>query len=369
MREVMKLKVAIIGTRGYPSYYGGFETAVRHLAGYLSGLDLEVTVYSRKGHTHEEDPQRNLSVQVKYVPFVDSSKLSTLSHSLMSTLHLILKRPDAVIAMNVATGYWIPLCRMFRIPVILNVDGMEWERGKWSGFARAIFRGGALLSSKFSNVLVCDSVEIQKKWRELFGVQSVFIPYGSVEVDNTIPAPSLVDGKTVLWVARLVPENSINEFLTAAWLLPPEIKVVIVGQNTFDSETESKVLKLTELRRNSVWIKQISDDQLLHQLWKYAGVYFHGHSVGGTNPALVQAMRCGANILARDTIFNREVCADTVNYFELKPELIVNKIVKMLAEKSQENPRTQRARVRAESEYSWEEICASYYRLIISVVK
>ena len=364
----MKSKVAIIGTRGYPSYYGGFETAVRHLAGYLSGRDLEVTVYSRKGHTYEDDPQRNLSVKVKYVPFLNSGKLSTLSHSLMSTLHLILKRPDVVIAMNVATGYWIPLCRIFRIPVILNVDGMEWERGKWGGLARAIFRGGALLSSKYSNVLVCDSVEIQKKWRELFGVQSVFIPYGSVEVDNIMPEPSLVDGNTVLWVARLVPENSITEFLDSARLLPVEIKVVIVGQNIFDSEIESKVLKLTQLRRNSFWIKQINDDHLLHQLWKYAGVYFHGHSVGGTNPALVQAMRCGANILARDTIYNREVCADTVNYFEPNPELIVTKIVKMLAANSQENSLTQRARTRAESEYSWEVICANYYRLIISVI-
>ncbi|WP_230010068.1 DUF1972 domain-containing protein, partial [Microbacterium sp. Bi128] len=143
--------VAIIGTRGYPSYYGGFETAVRKLAPYLSDAGWAVTVYGRKGATRADDLARDPRVASVETFGLEKKSLSTLTYGLTAVLHAIRRRPDVVLVMNVANGYWLPLLRIFRIPTVVNVDGMEWERAKWGPVAKFVFKLGAKLTARFAN--------------------------------------------------------------------------------------------------------------------------------------------------------------------------------------------------------------------------
>ncbi len=146
--------VAIIGTRGYPSYYGGFETAVRHIAPALSGRGWDVTVYGRPGATQPDDPARDHTIRTRQTRGIESRSLSTLTYGLTSTLDCLRRRPDVALVMNVANGYWLPLLRARGIPTVVNVDVIEWEREKWSRLGKAVFRTGAKLTARTATSLV-----------------------------------------------------------------------------------------------------------------------------------------------------------------------------------------------------------------------
>ncbi|WP_156162336.1 glycosyltransferase [Demequina iriomotensis] len=354
------MKIAIIGTRGYPSYYGGFETAVRKLAPFLADREHDVTVYGRRGGTKADDPTRDPRVRSIETPGIESSALSTLSHGLTAVLHALVKRPDAVLVMNVANGYWLPLLRLARIRTVVNVDGIEWERAKWSRLGKFVFRLGARLTATHATVLVVDSVEIGKTWEQLFGATTTFIPYGGEEVAELPLKDEFASGEYVLAVARFVPENTIEEFFDAAELIAAERPVVIVGSSGYGGPLDERAAALAERHANVHWLGHVSDDPRLFALWQHAGAYFHGHSVGGTNPALVQAMMCGAPVVARDTKYSREVLADSARF--VKP--VLHDIAEALSEVAQSREAQKAlgsgARERALKHYNWQGVCEAY---------
>ena len=352
--------VAIIGTRGYPSYYGGFETAVRKLAPYLCDSGWDVTVYGRPGAVKENDPSHDRRVTVVKTRGIKSKSLSTLSYGLTSVLSALVRKPDVVLVMNVANGYWLPLLRLRNIPTVVNVDGMEWERAKWGKLARAVFKIGAKLTARFGTTLITDAREIQRRWREDFGRNSIFIPYGG-ETPQDLP---LEDGLThrgyVLLVARFVPENTVAEFFKAVEAIAIDHPVVLVGATGYGGELDDKAAALASTFSNVRWLGHVKDDDRLFSLFQHAGAYFHGHSVGGTNPALVQAMACGAPIVARDTVYNREVLADTALFCSPDPHSIVQSVHHLMNDKDGGTVLGDRAKVRAEEDYSWRDVCRSY---------
>lgn len=355
----MSGRVAIIGTRGYPSYYGGFETAVRKLAPYLADNDWDVTVYTRPGQSRTGDPDRDPRINVVTTRGVESRALSTITFGLTACLHALLHKPDVALVMNCANGFWIPLLRLRGIPVVLNVDGIEWEREKWSPFARRVFWMGAKFSAWFANTLIMDAKAIGDYWREHFNREGVFIPYGGEAVDD-IPftEPDLVPGEYVLLVARFVPENSVPEFLQAAERMSKHHDVVLVGTSgTGGGPLDQEAERLDQEHPRVHWLRHVSDDARLFALWQNAGVYFHGHSVGGTNPALVQAMACGAKILARDTVYNREVLAHTGRFCAPNAEAIATGVRELMEQDDSLGPAAAR---RSQEEYNWPSVCAGY---------
>src|SRR3954454_16709655 len=211
-----KPRVAIMGTRGYPSYYGGFETLVRRLAPFLADRGWDVTVYGRPGATCSDDPLRDPRIHTVTTAGRETKSLSTLSYGCTSCLHGTLHKPDIALVMNVANGYWLPLLKSRRIPVVLNVDGIEWDRDKWGRCAKAVFRIGAHLSARFADTLVFDARAIEARWRADFARDGVFIPYGGDTPTGLPLVGGLQHRKYVLMVARLVPENTVSEFLDAA---------------------------------------------------------------------------------------------------------------------------------------------------------
>ncbi len=363
--ELSVTTVAIIGTRGYPSYYGGFETAVRRLAPYLADQGWIVRVYSRPSQVRTNDAELDSRIRVVETRGFDGKSLSTLSYGLTACLHAFFHKPDVALVMNCANGFWLPLLRLRGIPVLVNVDGIEWERAKWGPLAKFVFKLGARLTARFASRIVVDAEAIGDYWRTHFDRDGDFIPYGG----DSSPKLELQDDVRpgyILLVARFVPENTILEFLRSVPSLSSMTDVVIVGSSGHGEALEDLAEKAARDHENVHWLGHVSDDRRLFALWQHCGVYFHGHSVGGTNPALVQAMALGAVVVARDTVYNREVLADTGIFCMPQPESIILAVNKALLS---DDGLGARAKARAHSDYSWELVNARYDKSLRSLVQ
>ena len=355
--------VAIIGSRGYPSFYGGSETLVRKLAPYLAERGWRVTVYARnRNRKLLLDP----GVRTVTTLGIDSRNLSTVTHGATAALHATWARPDVALVLNVANGFFLPALKLRNIPTVVNVDGIEWERAKWGRLAQTVFHQGAAASARYADTLVADSREIGLRWKREFGRETRYIPYGGV-VEPLLPVPDgLEHRKYILYVARFVPENSVEEFFAAVPELATKMNVVIVGSSGYGGRFDEAAKILARTYSTVSWTGQISNDERLHGLWQHAGVYFHGHSVGGTNPALVQAMACGAPIVARDSAYNREVLTESCGEFvEAVPESIVRTVERLAISPEVMEGLSNAAKERAERSYAWEDVCRSYEEVLI----
>ncbi|WP_082043233.1 glycosyltransferase [Rhodococcus sp. MEB064] len=354
--------VCIIGTRGYPSYYGGFETLLRHLAPFLVERGWNVVVYGRPGATVDRPEGMDDGVISVETRGIESRSLSTLTYGMTSTVHAVMMtpKPDVALVLNVANGFWLPMLRARNIPSLVNVDGIEWEREKWGRAARSVFRVGGSLTARYADDLVYDSTSLGDRWYEKFGREGVFIPYGGVFRDYGPTRDGLTRRGYVLMVARFVPENSIDQFLDAARILGSRWPIVIVGSSGYGGEIEDRVTALTTECTNVRWYGHVSDDDALFALWENAGAYFHGHSVGGTNPALVQAMACGAPTVARDTAYNREVLGPHAEYVTPDPDAIVRGIDALMSSSARQEQLSAGVSRRAREKYTWDDVCTSY---------
>jgi glycosyltransferase involved in cell wall biosynthesis len=269
--------------------------------------------------------------------------------------------------MNVANGYWIPLLRLRGIPTVVNVDGIEWQREKWSPLGRRVFKIGASLTAKFADELIFDAKAIASHWQQEFGRTGTYIPYGGDQVAPDDRTPEFEPGKYVLLVARFVPENSVELLLAAApdIVTKYNVDVVLVGSAPPGDYLQVTAEALAASNSRIHLLGHISDDARLHSLWRHAGVYFHGHSVGGTNPALVQAMALGARVAARDTIYNREVLAESGAFFEPSPTSVVEVVGEVL---NSGQDLGSMAAHRAHRCYDWETVCSTYEKALVETM-
>lgn len=349
--------VAIIGTRGYPSFYGGFETAVRRVAPYLADRGWAVRVYGRRGSLLNQEGAADPRVEVVVTRGVDSTSLSTLTFGLTATLHAIRHKPDVALVMNVANGFWLPLLKARRIRSVVNVDGIEWHRQKWNWLGKFVFKTGAWLTARFADELVFDAHAIGDYWRERLHRDGTFIPYGADESPILPLKDDLEPNDYVLLVARFVPENTVPQFLEAAKFISQHRDVVLVGSASKESPLNAEAAELSASNPRIHWLGHVSDDDRLFALWQHAAVYFHGHSVGGTNPALVQAMALRSNIVARDTVYNREVLQDAAHFCAADPESIGAAVLEAA---TADGDHRDRALERARDVYNWPQVCAAY---------
>jgi glycosyltransferase involved in cell wall biosynthesis len=363
-----RLRIGILGCRGFPSTYGGYETLVRHLARRWVADGHDVTVYCRT----REDSRRTWTtegVKCRWTPGLDSTSLSTLSFGATSHLDAMFRDYDAVLVLNVANGFFLPLLKARRIPSALNTDGIEWERGKWGKLARRVFLGGAQLSARYADVLVADSEAIAAIWKTKFGVDSTFIPYGGTIAEahssDRIAELGLTPETYVLAVARLTPENNIELLLDAVEAGEIRSPVVVVGSATSGGPIEQRLRDLD--RRGRVrWMGHVSDQDLLLELWGQCAVYVHGHSVGGTNPALLQALGAGAPTLALDTVFNREVIKDGEQLFDADPDALAARIKQLLGDPETRARFRKRGQTTVRDRYSWPAVIDGYLGALCS---
>ena len=357
------MKLAILGSRGFPSTYGGYETLVRQLAPYLVRAGHDVTVYCR---ARDEGRRTWLVEDVRCIATsgFDSKSLSTLTFGMTASLDATTRRFDSILVLNIANGFWLPLLRAVRTPFAVNTDGIEWERRKWSRIGRGVFQMGAWMTARHATELICDSKAIGSIWRERFGRDSTFIPYGAPVLEQVgrdrVDALQLPADAYLLVVARLAPENNVELTLDALECLGADAPhAVIVGSANFDSPIEGRLRKLEAARRVS-WLGHVDDQLLLTQLWAHCAVYVHGHSVGGTNPALLQALGAGAPTLALDTPFNAEVLPHLDQRFPPKADALAKKIQSVMISQPLREELRQRGRSIIGDRYSWDAVCGSY---------
>jgi glycosyltransferase involved in cell wall biosynthesis len=361
------MKIGILGSRGFPSTYGGYETLVRHLARWLVKEGHDVTVYCR---ARAEERRAWIIEDVRCIatPGYDSKSFSTLTYGATASLNAAWRRFDAMLVLNIANGFYLPLLRRRGIPVAVNTDGVEWARGKWGRAAKAVFRAGAAQTAKHATALIADSRAIAAIWQKEFGVSSEFIPYGAPVLTDVksdgLEELGLTSGEYALVVARLIPENNVEIALDAIELLRRESpKTVIVGSANFDSPIESR-LRQMEKRDQVCWLGHVHDQRLLTRLWAHCGVYYHGHSVGGTNPALVQALGAGAPVIALDTPFNREVVRSSELLFSGDPKELAKRIESLLHSKDEQARLRRHGQLVVSEHYQWPDVCERYFRVL-----
>ncbi len=359
------MKLGILGSRGYPSTYGGFETFVRVLAPHLVDEGHDVSVFGRGGISGSG---RTVTDGVTSIETrgVESKSLSTLTHGFTGSAAARREGVDSALVLNVANGFFLKSLQSGNVPVALNVDGLEWKRQKWSKLGQQVFLAGARLSAKHSDVLIADSEAIADVWEEDFGVRPVFIPYGADVLEDVDPEPvtdiGLEPGKYALIVARLAPENNVDLALDALELIGDDLPVVVVGSANYRMPLVERLTAL-QRRENFHWLGHVSDQELLSALWAHSGVYLHGHSAGGTNPALLQALGLGAPTLALDTVFNREVLGDF-------PDALYPHDPRALAKSIQAtfdgwaSVRGVSAQELIRLRYAWPAVCAAYERVL-----
>ena len=364
------MKLAILGSRGFPSTYGGYETLVRNLAPYLVQAGHDVTVYCRaRNHGRREwlvDDVRCLATAGR-----DTKSLSTLTFGLTATVDASFRRFDSILILNIANGLWFPALRAARTPFAVNTDGIEWERGKWSRAGRAAFSAGARMTARNADMLICDSAAIGSVWKETFGRDSVFIPYGApilFDVGRDQLAALGLEGRPyLLVVARLAPENNIELTLDALERLGDKAPIaIVVGSANFDTPIVARLRSMAAAGK-VLWLGHVDDQRLLNQLWANSAVYVHGHSVGGTNPALLQALGAGAPTLALDTPFNAEVLPYPEHRFPHDACVLAERIDYVIASSTAQAEMAKRGRDVIRARYSWDDVCRSYMRALIDL--
>lgn len=310
------MKIALVGTRGVPARYGGFETCVDEVGRRLVKAGHEVVVYCRRAEGVEPIAEHE-GMRLVHLPALRKKALETLSHTALSTGHLLGHKVDAAIVFNSANAPFVPLLRARGIPVATHVDGLEWKRSKWQGAGRAYYRVAESMAVRWSDALIADADGIADYYRAEFGAETTMIAYGAPIVAERDPASllplGLRPGGYHLAVARFEPENNVHVVVDGYAQSSAKLPLVVVGSAPYSDDYTARVHGLADDRvrfLGGVW-----DQHVLDQLYANAYTYVHGHSVGGTNPSLLRAIGAGAPTLAFDVRFNREVLRRGGRYF------------------------------------------------------
>ncbi len=353
------VRIALLGTRGVPARYGGFETCVEEVGARLARKGHDVLVFCRR--TSGEPPRAtHRGMRLVSLPAIPKRSLETLSHTAISVLSRSLTEIDAAIVFNAANAIFLPVLSARRIPAATHVDGLEWMRAKWGTLGRRYYRLAEALAVRWSAELIADAAGIASYYRREFDAPTTLIAYGApiITPDSAerIEELGLQPRKYHLLVARFEPENHVLEIVKGYRQSSAVLPLVVVGSAPYSDEYTGRVRAAADSRVQ--FLGGIWDQELLDELYAHALTYLHGHSVGGTNPSLLRAAGAGTYTIAYDVSFNREVLADSGAYFLTSAE-VADKI--MTAERRAEWIVAEGTRLQqAVSRYNWDDVADRY---------
>ncbi|HEY5880117.1 MAG TPA: DUF1972 domain-containing protein [Nakamurella sp.] len=365
-KQARPLRIALVGTRGVPARYGGFETCVEEVGSRLVQRGHEVVVYCRRlGGDPSEVLTTYRGMSLIHFGAMRKRSLETLSHTALSVKHLVRHRTDAAVVFNAANAPFLPALRAARIPVATHVDGLEWKRDKWGGVGRGYYLMAERLAVKWSDALIADAVGIQDYYLDKFAKPTDLITYGAPILDRAgdrrLAELGLTSGGYHLVVARFEPENHVDMIVEGYSASNAELPLIVVGSAPYADAYTRRVHSLADDR--TTFLGGVWDQQLLDELYANAYSYLHGHSVGGTNPSLLRALGASAPTTAFDVNFNREVLGDAGRYFRDAAEL-----TRQIEESERDVTATvdlgALARARA-SRYDWDEVTDRYEDLCL----
>lgn len=356
------MKIAILGTRGIPANYGGFETFAEQLSVRLVARGHEVTVYCRRHHANPALTEFR-GVGLVVLPTWRHKYFDTVLHTGLSVLHAWFRPYEAVLICNAANAISAGLARLSGKKVALNVDGIERARKKWSWLGRGFYQVSEWLVTKLPHVIITDARVIQEYYLKRYGKSSQMIAYGA-EIDRSVgPAGlrkfGLGPEDYVLYVSRLEPENNAHLVIDAFEQVRTDKRLVIVGDAPY---ARSYIESLRQTRDSRVNFLGYVFGEGYRVLQQHAYLYVHATEVGGTHPALIEAMGFGNAVIVYNTPENREVVGETGLYYSNKEEL--RQQLQLLLDHPEGLGRLRNAAQRRASErYSWEEVTDQYEQL------
>lgn len=360
----MRMRIALLGTRGVPAHYGGFETAVEEVGKRLVQAGHHVTVYGKPASPEDGLGRHYLGMERVEIPAIKRQSMETLSRTGLSVLHLIThRRPDVAIVFNCANSPLLPLLKLARIPTALHTDGLEWRRGKWGPAGKRYYRITEALGAGMADELISDAAGIAGYYWRRYGAHSTVIPYGAPIISpaaDRLAELELTPGSYMLMVARLEPENHVDVILRGLIASNRPEDFVVVGSVPYETEHLAAINRLASGDLRVRMLGGVWDQDLLDVLYAHAKMYFHGHSVGGTNPSLLRAMGAGGGVAAYDVDFNREVLGRAGLYWADEHD------VTAIAESVDRLPldgMAQDNQVRAEANYDWDDVATRYEKL------
>jgi glycosyltransferase involved in cell wall biosynthesis len=372
MKNNRPIRIAVMGHRGIPNTYGGFETFAQELCTRLVKIGFDVTSYNRL-YKGAEKLTKFHGVDIVNIPSVKRKTLDTILHTFMSVIHASFKRYDAIVMVNVGNAPLALIPRLAGIPVLLNVDGLEWERKKWGILAKLYLRICARIATFAASEIITDAKVIEAYYKEKFQKESTMIPYGAKITRK--PYHSLQEKfgiepeKYFLYVSRFEPENNPHLVVKAFEKADTPYKLVMVGGSTYNPEFERQIRSTLDKRIVFLGFVYGKNYKILQQ---NAYAYIQATEVGGTHPALIEAMGYGNAILANNTADIREVTngsAEIYNINEDNLHELTRLIERLSTDQARVHDMRQKSVKRVEKAYSWDYVTAQYIDLITGSIQ
>jgi exopolysaccharide biosynthesis WecB/TagA/CpsF family protein len=371
-----RLRIAIMGTRGIPAAYGGFETFAEELGARLADRGHSVTVYGRS-HSVAPTLTEHRGMHIRVLPTIRHKYFDTVANTALSVVDGLPRRFSVVLMCNNANAPFAVVPRLGRAKVVLNVDGLEWERGKWNRAGRWYYKFCAWLAPKLPVTLVSDAQVIARWYEERYGKPTVFIPYGTdarrLPPGETLRRLGLQRCGYLLYVSRLEPENNAHIVLAgyrqAGGLERLGVSLVIVGDAPYATHYKTNLARTVADTPGAMMTGYIFGDGYA-ELQSSPLAYIQATEVGGTHPALVEAMGRGATIIANDVPEHREVLGDTGLYYERNDAAsLAARIVELASDPAERDRLGAAAAERARRTFSWDGVTDAYERLFFEVTQ
>jgi len=368
------VRIAMVGTRGIPASYSGFETCVEELSARLAARGHRVTVYCRSHHiTYPGEHYRG--ARLVKLPTIRNKYLDTIVHTVLSCLHLFVRRHDVVLMCIAGNSPAAILPRLAGIPTALNVDGLDWQREKWPTAAKRYLQLAEWLATKFPNAVVTDSRSVQRFYARRFGFAAEYIAYGATAhhraPGDTLARLGLEPGRYVLYVGRLEPENRadhlVDAFAALGDELPPGMKAVIVGDAPY---ARDYIAALRARAGERVVLPGYIFGAGYEELNSNAYAYAFTSGASGTHPALLEAMAYGNCVIANATPTNVETGGDAILYYDgaRGADDLAAQLRRTFSEPDLPDRYGALAAQRAAERYNWERITDEYETLFRRLV-
>jgi glycosyltransferase involved in cell wall biosynthesis len=364
------MNIALIGSRGVPAKYGGFETFYEELGKRLVMRGHSVTVYCRHSYYYEKLDEY-LGLKLIYLSNLKTKSLDTLSHTFLSVLHAVGQPYDVYMVCNTANSPVMIIPRLLGKRIVINTDGLEWKRGKWGKFAQKYYKLSEWLSTKLANRIISDSVGIKDYYRTNYGIDSTYIAYGAPIIQSEKPELlnryGLQKHEYFIQVTRFEPENNPLLTLRAFKAASTGKKLVLVGGVPYKT-TYSRQIEM-EADEDVILTGFVYDKEVINELWVNCFAYIHGNEVGGTNPALLQTMGAGCFTIAVDTPFSHDVLQDSGIYYTKTIESLSSQMKWACNHVNQLESYKSKAVERVRTHYTWDNVTNEYERLFTELVE
>jgi glycosyltransferase involved in cell wall biosynthesis len=356
---VKSLQVAVVGIQGVPANYGGFESLVENIIGDNCPKDIHYTIFCSSA-----DMQSNIDsykgAALKYIN-IHANGIGSIPYDIVSMCH-VLKGYDVILVLGVSGCMFMPILRKItKAKIIVNIDGLEHRRDKWGKTAKWVLRTSEAMAVKYADVIVADNKGIQDYVKETYNKDSALIAYGGDHALRNLPESrvrsilntyGLIEKKYAISICRIEPENNCHVVLEG--FAKSSMPLIFIGN--WNHSEYSRALKSKYSNYSNIRIQDaVYDLDILYALRSNAGLYIHGHSAGGTNPSLVEAMHFGIPIVTWNVVYNRETTEGKAYYFSTPEELLdITRRVDLSGNNMQEI---------AQRRYTWKTISKQYCEL------